>query len=84
MVTTLDWGGGGQGGLKEGTFFFNGGPSSLWKFLGWGLNLSLNLVWVTAVAMLGPLTHYAGPRIEPVPVQLPEPLQSDSQPTSAQ
>ena len=32
----------------------------------------------TAAAMLNPLTHFAGPGIEPTSPQRPEPLQSDS------
>ena len=34
-----------------------------------------------AAAMPDPLTHWAGPRIEPAPRQHPERLQLDSQPT---
>ena len=37
-----------------------------------------------AVAMPEPLTHYAGLGIKPTPLQWPEPLQSDSEPTAPQ
>ena len=39
---------------------------------------SSGATYSTAVAMLDPLTHWAGPGIEPVPAQQPELLQNDS------
>ena len=42
------------------------------------------MTYAIAVAMPEPLTHYAGLGIKPTPLQWPEPLQSDSEPTAPQ
>ena len=55
-------------------FPFNGCTHSTWKFQDQGLNPTQ----ATATAMLEPLTHCAGLRIEPTPLQQPELLQSAS------
>ena len=40
--------------------------------------LARDQIQAIAVATLDPLTHWAGPRIEPVPLQWPDPLQLET------
>lgn len=59
--------------MRQKVFFFNflfyGRTLSIWKFP--GLNLA------AVATMLGPLTHWTGPGIEPTPSQQPKLLKSD-------
>ena len=65
-------------------FFFNGPIHGIWKFLGEGLDQATAMTHAAAVATLDPLTHCTGLGIEPVLLQQPKPLQSDSQHTAPQ
>lgn len=55
-------------------FFFNGCTLGIWRFL----DLRLNPVYTSAIAVQDPLTHWAGPGIQSMPPQWPQPLQLDS------
>ena len=58
--------------------------------MAYGGSQARDWIWATAVtytetvATLDPLTHWAGPGIEPIPPQQPKLLQSDSEPTVPQ